>query len=267
MKFYGTSTSTTDWGRPLEDAKLLMTRDGRLGLYLDYGLTEGSIIRAEAYSPTPAEWNLPLGTDLIDNIERIDSTDDLDIFNSVILTGRDDTSTPSYRSYKKMFIGHENSLADHDTRIKANATDIAQNAVDVAELQQADTRHHSAITDLQVQIQSLQIEGKVIPGRMVVEAPEEITLGNNEPQRITVQLLPDYVTQNVLFLGDDKAVSVDPATGELTVNGMGESIVHVIPTENVALTQKITIQVIHLSALLVSDDCVLFDVDNRIFTT
>ena len=84
---------------------------------------------------------------------------------------------------------------------------------------------------------------------MTLEFPKKITKGNKGFQKITATLSPAGTGSNVLFLGDDKAVSVAP-DGFLTVNEIGTSRIHVIPTENTGIYRTIDIEVIPLSVRL-----------------
>ena len=73
---------------------------------------------------------------------------------------------------------------------------------------------------------------------MTVEYPSRLLVGNMAENFIRATLTPASVKPNVLFLGDDKAVSVTP-DGRITILAAGTSIIHVIPTCNVALYKTI----------------------------
>lgn len=81
------------------------------------------------------------------------------------------------------------------------------------------------------------------PASMALDYPKKITQGNLKAQFIIVTLSPVGTGKNVLFLSDDRAVSVAP-NGFLTVNGTGKSRIHVIPTENTAIYRTIEIEVV-----------------------
>lgn len=84
---------------------------------------------------------------------------------------------------------------------------------------------------------------RVIPTALVVAAPESLTLGSAAAlPRIAAQLQPEGVMQNLIFIGDNKAVAVD-AQGNLRVLAEGVSLVHVIPTCNTALAKSVLIHV------------------------
>lgn len=96
---------------------------------------------------------------------------------------------------------------------------------------------------------TLTAQARQQPTSMTLKFPPKITKGNKEVLRITASLSPAGTGNNVLFLGDDKAVSVAP-DGFLTVNGIGTSRIHVIPTENTGIYRTIDIEVIPLSVRL-----------------
>lgn len=82
----------------------------------------------------------------------------------------------------------------------------------------------------------------LVPTAMTVEYPSRLLVGNMAENFIRATLTPASVKPNVLFLGDDKAVSVTP-DGRITILAAGTSIIHVIPTCNVALNKTIQIKV------------------------
>lgn len=90
--------------------------------------------------------------------------------------------------------------------------------------------------------ESLVGQYKMIPTGLILDYPTRITRGNTVPNRISYSLLPTNTGRNVLFLGDDNAVSVQP-DGSFVVNRAGVSKVHVIPTENTTIFKTIQITV------------------------
>ena len=82
----------------------------------------------------------------------------------------------------------------------------------------------------------------LVPKSMDLEYPKEITYGNLAELFIKAYLYPASVRGNVLFLGDNKAVSVTP-DGRITVLEAGLSTIHVIPTGNTAIYRSIQIKV------------------------
>lgn len=91
----------------------------------------------------------------------------------------------------------------------------------------------------------------LVPTAMTVEYPSRLLVGNMAENFIRATLTPTSVKPNVLFLGDDKAVSVTP-DGRITILAAGISIIHVIPTCNVALYKTIQIKVSEPTVRLVT---------------
>jgi hypothetical protein len=91
----------------------------------------------------------------------------------------------------------------------------------------------------------------LVPTAMTVEYPSRLLVGNMAENFIRATLTPASVKPNVLFLGDDKAVSVTP-DGRITILAAGTSIIHVIPTCNVALYKTIQIKVLEPTVRLVT---------------
>jgi hypothetical protein len=105
------------------------------------------------------------------------------------------------------------------------------------------------------------------PTALTVEYPKQITFGNLAELFVQAVLEPSYAVKNVLYLGDNNAVSVAP-DGRITVRQEGTSVVHVVPTGNTALFKTIEIQVRRAglalvnsrsAALLTSDGSFLFN--------
>lgn len=96
----------------------------------------------------------------------------------------------------------------------------------------------------------------LFPTSMTLSYPAKLTR-NNKEARINAVLHPDRVYQNVICLGDNKAVSVTP-DGLLQVIGKGVSVIHVIPACNVALYRTIQIEVIEPTIRLVTRQSIRF---------
>lgn len=96
----------------------------------------------------------------------------------------------------------------------------------------------------------------LFPTSMTLSYPAKLTR-NNKVSRINAVLHPDRVYQNVICLGDNKAVSVTP-DGLLQVIGKGVSVIHVIPACNVALYRTIQIEVIEPTIRLVTRQSIRF---------
>lgn len=84
--------------------------------------------------------------------------------------------------------------------------------------------------------------GKILPTGLTVESVPRLTVGNVSPVRINAILSPEGVRQNIIFLSDNKSVTVAP-DGRLTIVGKGRSTVHVIPTVNTALAKTLEVVV------------------------
>lgn len=96
----------------------------------------------------------------------------------------------------------------------------------------------------------------LFPTSMTLSYPAKLTR-NNKVARINAVLHPERVYQNVICLGDNKAVSVTP-DGLLQVIGKGVSVIHVIPACNVALYRTIQIEVIEPTIRLVTRQSIRF---------
>lgn len=96
----------------------------------------------------------------------------------------------------------------------------------------------------------------LFPTSMTLSYPAKLSR-NNKVARINAVLHPERVYQNVICLGDNKAVSVTP-DGLLQVIGKGVSVIHVIPACNVALYRTIQIEVIEPTIRLVTRESIRF---------
>lgn len=90
--------------------------------------------------------------------------------------------------------------------------------------------------------ETLTAQARQQPTSMALDYPKKITQGNKAEHRIKATLSPAGTGNNVIFLGDDKAVSVAP-DGFISVNTVGKSRIHVIPTENTGIYQTVEIEV------------------------
>lgn len=125
------------------------------------------------------------------------------------------------------------ALADQKATAADNAANLAGETAEEA---------RATIVRLEELEELLVGQYKMIPTGMNLDYPPRITFRNTVPRRITYELLPTNTGRNVLFLGDDNAVSVQP-DGSLTVNRTGISKIHVIPTENTSIYRTIQITV------------------------
>lgn len=117
--------------------------------------------------------------------------------------------------------------ADKATEESKKATEAAQEATTAA-----DDATASLVAFL----------GSILPTALSVEELPRLTFGNVYPVRIKAVLSPDGVRQNIIYLSDNKAVTVSP-DGRLTIVGKGRSTVQVIPTVNTALAKTLEVVV------------------------
>ena len=130
-----------------------------------------------------------------------------------------------------------------------NAAQMAQNATSAANTATKDAENAAAAAiDAKENCEEvIAAAGELEPLNLVstamtVEYPSNLLVGNMAENFIRATLTPASIKPNVLFLGDNKAVSVTP-DGRITILASGVSIIHVIPTCNVALYKTIQIKV------------------------
>lgn len=114
--------------------------------------------------------------------------------------------------------------------------------------------------------ESLSGAASLAPTRMELTYTKRITQRNPYVQRIVAKMFPSYSLQNVLFLGDDVAVSVDPA-GVVTPLKIGTSRIHVIPTQATHLYKTINVTVQAPSVRLTGGGKIRIDSKGRIRLT
>lgn len=114
--------------------------------------------------------------------------------------------------------------------------------------------------------ESISGAASLAPTRMELTYTKRITQRNPYVQRIVAKMFPSYSLQNVLFLGDDVAVSVDPA-GVVTPLKNGTSRIHVIPTQATHLYKTINVTVQDPSVRLTGDGKIRVDSKGRIRLT
>lgn len=154
-------------------------------------------------------------------------------------------------------------------RAEAAETALGKRITDTKSvLQQSDSEIRQDIAAVRQTIFAIQADsaGRVIPLVMTVEPPRRITYGNPVKQYIKASLLPQFAVQNVLWLSDGKAVDVEP-DGEVVVLGLGKSRVHVIPTENTALHQTVTVEVVRPSLIKTGRTSLLLAGSNTLLFT
>lgn len=114
--------------------------------------------------------------------------------------------------------------------------------------------------------ESISGAASLAPTRMELTYTKRITQRNPYVQRIVAKMFPSYSLQNVLFLGDDVAVSVDPA-GVVTPLKIGTSRIHVIPSQATHLYKTINVTVQAPSVRLTGGGKIRIDSKGRIRLT
>lgn len=114
--------------------------------------------------------------------------------------------------------------------------------------------------------ESISGAASLAPTRMELTYTKRITQRNPYVQRIVAKMFPSYSLQNILFLGDDVAVSVDPA-GVVTPLKIGTSRIHVIPTQATHLYKTINVTVQAPSVRLTGGGKIRIDSKGRIRLT
>ena len=114
--------------------------------------------------------------------------------------------------------------------------------------------------------ESISGAASLAPTRMELTYTKRITQRNPYVQRIVAKMFPSYSLQNVLFLGDDVAVRVDPA-GVVTPLKIGTSRIHVIPTQATHLYKTINVTVQAPSVRLTGGGKIRIDSKGRIRLT
>lgn len=114
--------------------------------------------------------------------------------------------------------------------------------------------------------ESISGAASLAPTRMELTYTKRITQRNPYVQRIVAKMFPSHSLQNVLFLGDDVAVSVDPA-GVVTPLKIGTSRIHVIPTQATHLYKTINVTVQAPSVRLTGGGKIRIDSKGRIRLT
>lgn len=97
----------------------------------------------------------------------------------------------------------------------------------------------------------------LFPTGMTLDYPSSIVYDPKYVGYIRARLLPEKVYQNIVYLSDNRAVSVAP-DGRITVIAAGESVVHVIPTCNAALYRSVLIRVLNPALRLVKSNSLRF---------
>ena len=128
-------------------------------------------------------------------------------------------------------VGNENERVDSETNRK--------NEYGVLKVQMEETINEGR----EVTESVLAAFERLIPSNIEVSCPKRITLGNMTPGKVEVKFTPKGTLKNVIYMGDNKSVSVLP-DGELRVTGKGVSTIHVIPTCNTQLFKTVQVEVV-----------------------
>ena len=128
------------------------------------------------------------------------------------------------------------------------------------------TKAEAEIEKMKQLQESISGAASLAPTRMELTYTKRITQRNPYVQRIVAKMFPSYSLQNVLFLGDDVAVSVDPA-GVVTPLKIGTSRIHVIPTQATHLYKTINVTVQAPSVRLTGGGKIRIDSKGRIRLT
>lgn len=141
-----------------------------------------------------------------------------------------------------LMLGEDKEKLDKiDTDALEASIDNANNAADNANAaaDKANTAADKADTAREKVVAAL---ATIIPTGLEVEDVPRLTFGNLEPVYINAKLTPENTMQNIIYMSDNKSVQVG-LDGRITVLAKGSSIVHVIPTCNVALAKTIVVSV------------------------
>ena len=115
-----------------------------------------------------------------------------------------------------------------------NATGAAQSAAQNA---------GEKMTEIDALVKTISGESSAAPVKMTVSVLSSISTKNKEHQRVSVQLYPTYVMQNVLYQKvSGTSVMIDPSGGIMVI-GTGESVFWIIPPQNTELWQQVSVNV------------------------
>lgn len=89
---------------------------------------------------------------------------------------------------------------------------------------------------------TLQAFAVLVPISLQVEYPKALSLGNAVSNYIVPKLAPESALPNVIYISDNKSLTVEP-NGKITPVKVGVSRIHVIPTLNTSLARTISIDI------------------------
>lgn len=131
------------------------------------------------------------------------------------------------------------------------ATDAAKTATDAAtDARAAEAKAKTAAEEADIAAaaatqateQLLFKLGTLIPTGLSVTPVPRLTIGNTAPVYIDAHLQPEQAAKNIIFISDNRAVSVTQ-DGRISVIGTGRSTIQVIPTLNTSLAKVIQVEV------------------------
>lgn len=131
-----------------------------------------------------------------------------------------------------------NTAASKANKAATDATAAIQTAANAAK----QTVDAAAAAATQATEQLLLKLGTLIPTGLSVEPVPRLTIGNTQPVYICAQLQPAQAAKNLIFISDNRSVSVTQ-DGRITVIGEGRSTVQIIPTLNTSLAKTIQVEV------------------------
>lgn len=161
--------------------------------------------------------------------------------------------------------------AASEAKKQADAALLAKNEAHSAsdEAREIIMEGKAQIASMKTAEQSLMSQALLAPSRMVLNYSKVITLRNPVLQKIIAELYPSYVLQNVIFQqppnGGD-SVYVEPS-GELSINKVGKTKIHVIPAQNTKIYQTVEIEVQAPALRLTGDGALRFNSDGSLRLT
>ena len=133
------------------------------------------------------------------------------------------------------------TAAETATANAISATNAAQQATEETETATTEAKEATTAAET-VAERILTLIGQLVPTALTVEDVPRLTKGNVQPVYINATLAPEQVMKNIIYISDNKSVTVSP-DGRLTIVGTGRSTVQVIPTINTALAKVIQVEV------------------------
>jgi hypothetical protein len=156
------------------------------------------------------------------------------------VTSANEAASTALNSANSANIAAGNAATQADAA--SSAASLANTAIEEVNAAKEETVSATELCKQLIEQASQVTELGLYPTAMTVEAPTDITLGNLVTLYVKAKLQPEYAIPNILYLGDNNAVSVAP-DGRVSVLKEGVSVVHVVPTGNTALFKTIEIRV------------------------